>query len=73
MKKVVVVKKKTMPKKVMSASKVAKMARAGKDLGKPGKNFAKVAEAGEQEYGSKAAGKKVAGAVLNKMRKAGKL
>ena len=46
----------------------AKPARAGKDIGKRGKNFSKIeAEAGKK-YGSKAAGKRVAGAVLGKLR-----
>jgi hypothetical protein len=46
----------------------AKKARAGKDIGKPGKNFAKIAKSAGEKYGSKAAGKRVAGAVLAKMR-----
>ena len=46
----------------------AKSARAGKDIGKRGKNFSKIeAEAGKK-YGSKAAGKRVAGAALGKLR-----
>lgn len=47
----------------------AKDARAGKDLGKPGKNFAKIAAKAGKEYGSKERGEKVAGAVLAKLRK----
>jgi flagellar biosynthesis chaperone FliJ len=39
----------------------------GEDVGKPGKGFAKIAKAAEKEYGSKEAGKKVAGAVLKKV------
>jgi hypothetical protein len=39
----------------------------GEDVGKPGKGFAKVAKAAEKEYGSKEAGKKVAGAILKKV------
>ena len=39
----------------------------GEDIGKPGKGFAKVAKAAEKEYGSKEAGKKVAGAILKKV------
>ena len=62
-----------MANKVMSKSKVAKMARKGKDLGKKGKNFSKIAAKAGKKYGSAAAGKKVAGAILQKMRKAGKL
>lgn len=60
-------------KKVMSASSAAKKAVKGKDMGKKGKNFKKIAGKAAKEYGSKAAGKKVAGAVFQKMRKAGKL
>ena len=47
----------------------AKMAVRGKDLGKPGKNFSKIASKAAKEYGSKEAGEKVAGAVLAKLRK----
>jgi hypothetical protein len=47
----------------------AKAAAAGKDLGKKGKNFDKIAASAGKEYGSKAAGERVAGAILNKMRK----
>jgi len=47
----------------------AKKARAGKDIGKPGKMFSKIAKSAGKEYGSKAAGERVAGAVLNKLRK----
>ena len=46
----------------------AKAGRAGKDLGKPGKNFSKIAAGAAERYGSKAAGERVAGAVLNKLR-----
>jgi hypothetical protein len=46
----------------------AKAARAGKDIGKPGKNFAKIAKGAAERYGSKEAGERVAGAVLNKLR-----
>jgi hypothetical protein len=46
----------------------AKKARAGKDIGKPGKNFAKIAKGAAERYGSKEAGERVAGAVLNKLR-----
>jgi len=46
----------------------AKAGAAGKDLGKPGKNFGKIAAKAGREYGSAAAGKRVAGAVLNKLR-----
>ena len=47
----------------------AKKARAGKDIGKPGKNFAKIAKGAAERYGSKERGEKVAGAVLAKLRK----
>ena len=46
----------------------AKKAAAGKDIGKPGKNFSKIAADAVKRYGSKAAGERVAGAVLNKLR-----
>ena len=46
----------------------AKKARAGKDIGKPGKNFAKIAKSAGKKYGSEEAGKRVAGAILAKMR-----
>ena len=48
----------------------AKKAAAGKDIGKPGKNFNKIAKSAGARYGSKAAGERVAGAVLNKLRHA---
>ena len=51
------------------ASYSAKAARAGKDIGKPGKAFAKIAASAAKRYGSKERGKKVAGAVLAKLRK----
>ncbi|MCK9532513.1 MAG: hypothetical protein M0R77_18530 [Gammaproteobacteria bacterium] len=47
----------------------AKSAHSGKDLGKPGKNFKKIADKAAKEYGSKEAGKRVAGVVLAKLRK----
>lgn len=47
----------------------AKQARAGKDIGKPGKAFKKIAKSAAKKYGSKKAGQKVAGAVLAKLRK----
>ena len=46
----------------------AKAAAHGKDIGKPGKNFSKIASKAAKEYGSKAAGERVAGAVLAKLR-----
>lgn len=45
-----------------------KKAVAGKDIGKKGKNFGKIAAAAGRKYGSKEAGKRVAGAILNKLR-----
>ena len=49
-----------------------KAARAGKDIGKPGKNFSKIAASAGKKYGSAAAGKRVAGAILAKLRSKGK-
>lgn len=46
----------------------AKAAAAGKDIGKPGKNFAKIASKAGKKYGSAAAGKRVAGAILARLR-----
>jgi hypothetical protein len=46
----------------------AKSARAGKDIGKPGKQFDKIAKSAAERYGSKERGEKVAGAVLAKLR-----
>lgn len=60
-------------KKVMSASAAAKKARSGADMGAKGKNFSKVAAKAAAEYGSAAAGKKVAGAIFQKKRRAGTL
>jgi hypothetical protein len=39
----------------------------GTDIGKPGKGFEKIAKVAGKEYGSKEAGKRVAGAILNKV------
>jgi len=47
----------------------AKKARAGEDIGKPGKMFSKIAKEAGKRYGSEERGKKVAGAVLAKLRK----
>lgn len=47
----------------------AKSAAAGKDIGKKGKNFTKIAKKAAEEYGSEESGKKVAGAILKKLRK----
>lgn len=46
----------------------AKAARAGKDIGKPGKQFAKIAKSAAKRYDSKEAGERVAGAILKKLR-----
>jgi hypothetical protein len=67
-------KKKGMKEEVESvdeASYSAKMARAGKDIGKPGKMFSKIAAKASRKYG-KERGAKIAGAVLAKLRKKGK-
>jgi hypothetical protein len=56
----------------MAISYSAKSAAKGKDIGKKGKNFSKIAKSAAKEYGSAAAGKRVAGAVLAKMRAKGK-
>lgn len=61
-----------MAKKIMSKSTAAKNARAGKDIGKPGKGFAKIIAKTEGKYGKKVA-EKIAGAKFQQMRKAGKL
>lgn len=41
-----------------------KEAKEGKDMGDSGKNFGKIAASAGKEYGSAAAGKKVAGAIF---------
>lgn len=46
----------------------ATAARAGKDIGKPGKMFGKIAASAAKRYGSEEKGKAVAGAVLKKLR-----
>lgn len=46
----------------------AKAARAGRDIGRPGKQFAKIAKGAAERYGSEERGEKVAGAVLKKLR-----
>ena len=53
------------------ASYSAKAAAAGKDIGKPGKMFSKIAKKASRKYG-KERGAKIAGAVLAKLRKKGK-
>ena len=49
-------------------SKIVKAARAGKDIGKPGKEFEKISQESGERYGSKERGEKVAGAVLAGLR-----
>jgi hypothetical protein len=43
---------------------VVKKARAGKDIGKPGKKFGEVAAKAAKKYGSAEAGKRVAAAAM---------
>lgn len=68
---------KTKATSIMSKSMAAKKAKKGKDFGKKnnGKTtgFNAVANKAAKEYGSKAQGKKVAGAMFQKMRKKGQL
>lgn len=45
-------------------SATVKKAVAGKDIGKKGKNFEKIADKAAAKYGSKEAGKRVAGAIM---------
>jgi hypothetical protein len=59
---------KSAAKEVGEANYSAKAARAGKDIGKPGKAFSKIAKDAGERYGSKERGEKVAGAVLAKLR-----
>lgn len=58
-----------MKMKGKKASYSAKAAAAGKDIGKPGKQFATISREAANRYGSEAAGLRVAGAVLAKLRK----
>jgi len=53
---------------VEEATLSAKAARHGKDIGKPGKMFGKIAASAAKKYDSQETGKKVAGAILKKMR-----
>ena len=53
---------------IESVSYSAKEARKGEDIGKPGKMFHKIAAEAGERYGSKERGKKVAGAILAKLR-----
>lgn len=64
--------RKTKPSMGMSGkakSSVVKKARAGKDIGKKGKNFSKIASEATSRYGSKEAGARVAAAAMWKMMK----
>ena len=61
-------KKAVADKELDEASYSAKAARAGKDIGKPGKAFGAIAKSAAERYGSKEKGEKVAGAVLAKLR-----
>lgn len=56
-------------RQLLELSYSAKKAAAGEDIGKPGKNFDKIAKKAAKEYGSEEAGKRVAGAILAKLRK----
>jgi hypothetical protein len=51
------------------ASYSATAARAGKDIGKPGKEFSKIASSAAKRYGSKQSGERVAGSILAKLRR----
>jgi len=53
-------------------SSLAKRAVAGKDIGKKGKMFSRVAESAALKYGSEEAGKRVAAAAMIKARAAKK-
>jgi hypothetical protein len=55
-------------KKMEEAVYSAKAAIAGKDIGKPGKSFKMIAKKAGEKYGSEERGKKVAGAILAKIR-----
>ena len=61
-------KKAAKEKNIDEADYSAKKAAAGKDIGKPGKAFAKISADAAGRYGSKEKGEKVAGAVLKKLR-----
>ena len=53
-------------------SSLAKRAVAGKDIGKKGKNFSKIADEAAKKYGSAEAGKRIAAAAMFKARAARK-
>lgn len=48
----------------------AKKAAQGKDIGRKGRNFSKIAKKAGAKYGSPEAGQRVAGAILAKLRMA---
>ena len=50
--------------KKMTRSQLGKKIAKGEDVGKPGKNFEKVAEKAAEQYGSKEAGRRVAAAAM---------
>jgi hypothetical protein len=56
------------PKKMEEEKYSFKAARSGEDIGKPGKMFSKIAKKAGKKYGSEERGKKVAGAILAKIR-----
>lgn len=56
-------------KKESTGDYSAKKAAAGKDIGKPGKQFAQIAKSAGEKYGSAVKGKAVAGKVLANLRK----
>ena len=60
----VIIKTGTLPNRLEEVGYSAKAARAGHDIGKPGKNFAKIAKSS----GGGEKGQRIAGAVLNKLR-----
>ena len=60
----VIIKTGTLPNNLEEVGYSAKAARAGHDIGKPGKNFAKIAKSS----GGGEKGQRIAGAVLNKLR-----
>ncbi len=60
-------KKAVADKKKNPFAKKDEKVKEGKDEGKPGKNFAKIAKSAAKEYGSKEAGERVAGAVRKKV------
>jgi hypothetical protein len=59
--------KKEPMKKALADKKKKGPVEEGKDEGKPGKNFAKIAKKAAKKYGSKEAGERVAGAVRKKV------